>query len=152
MRGVPLRVFISYEFAAASLLAEMVFEAYQEVGVSGWVWHLHRESGGYLRTEIAERIGEADFVLFICTAGTIVSDGQTFEINNATNRNKHIWVATLGGEAFVPPALLGYIYDSATEETIGKKCQEIVNRLGQPTWPEVNSQQVVTSEASDVVT
>ncbi len=151
MSGItPLKVFISYEMAGAKQLAEVVFEAYREIGVSSWVWHLHRRSGAYLRTEIAERIGEADYILFICTDGTINSDGQRFEINNATNRNKEIWVVT-PDNAFVPPALLGYVFDPTTEDTIGDTCKGMVRRIGQPTWPEVTTPQVVTNETADVV-
>ncbi len=147
----PLRVFVSYEIAGARQYAEAAFQAFQEVSVSAWVWHLHRRSGAYLRTEIAERIGEADFVLFICTRGTRDAPGQRFEINNAGDRDKDIWVVTFDDE-FVPPALLGYVYDCIDSQPIGEICRQLVEQLGKPTWPTIEGQQIMTDETAEVTT
>ncbi len=133
---MPIRVFISYETATGTSLASTAHGTLSRGRVEAWVWHLHHRSGSYTFDEIAERIADADFVLFICSSGTKQSNGQRFEINTALALAKRIWVIATD-KAFVPPALVGFNYDGAPSGDVEFACDYWLTQLqnGFKEWP-----------------
>jgi hypothetical protein len=151
MADPKLRVFVSYETTGGKDLATEAFVTFRQLGVAAWVWHLHKTSGGYLHTEIADRIGDADFVLFLCTSGTSDSPGQRFEMNNALSREKSVWAMTMD-RRYVPAVLAGFVQDVTPLELFSATCKHLIDQWEQgfPAWPSVEKSASVMAETASV--
>jgi TIR domain len=152
--ATPRLIFISYEDVTGRPLAVAVRAALLEEGVSGWVWAIDHPDG-YVFSEIAKRISEADYICWVCTAGTIASEGQEWEIENAFGQRKlkRSWVIALEAH-HVPPSLKGYYRHEATPETVSAVVKDWLShcRRGFPDWPTPVSAvaDVTKSEAEDI--
>lgn len=106
-------IFISYEDRTGLDLARSVRAALIELDVSCWLWR-DDHPAGYVHSELARRIGDAEYICWVCTKGTIRSKGQVWEINNAFGQLKteRSWVVALDRK-YVPQTLAGYFHYTA---------------------------------------
>ncbi len=146
-----LRIFVSYDSASGSDYADAAYEGFRRRGATPWVWHRDHGSGAPTLTEIANHIDEADYVLFICTAGTRESWGQDFEINNALESRKRPLVLT-PDRSFVPPVLRGFNHDVYKLDAVDAACERLFDQIrgGFSHWQTVNSHAVVVDETTEV--
>jgi hypothetical protein len=143
-------VFISYEDKSGLLLATAIRAALTSERVAGWVWQIDHPSG-YVHSEIANRISEADYLCCVCTEGTITSEGQEWEFNNAFGQGKlkRAWVVA-PNRKFVPPMLAGYFQYEATPDTAQDVVKDWCERCrgNFPGWPTIR-QDAAESQADD---
>ncbi len=140
MAAGQVKVFISYSTGDGLVLARLVAEVCRRNEFDPWVWHDNRRSGAYTFSEIAAGIRDCDGVFFLCTASTAESLGQRFEINTALAYPKAIYVIALD-RRFVPPELVAFNQNVASEATFEADCQELIDEIekGFPTWPRYES-------------
>jgi hypothetical protein len=131
-----MNVFISYSTADGLELARKADAVFGEEGFSTWYWHRDRRSGAYTFDEIAERVRDCDYVLYICTESSGDSGGQRFERNQALARDKDIWVIAMD-RAYVPSALFAFNQNVISTDEFTGECQKLADesKRGFPNWP-----------------
>jgi hypothetical protein len=145
------RIFISYDDKTGLPMATAIREALLGEHISGWVWEIDHPRG-YVFSEIARRIQEADYICYVCTEGSLESEGQEWEIENAFGQGKakRSWVVATD-RIFVPIVLAGYFQHPITEDSLPESITEWVAacRAGFPGWRSVQTEVAPTEKLEE---
>lgn len=124
-------VFISYVHSEALDYATDAKIVFAECGFRTWAWQFDHAPVGRAKAEMVKNIEACDYFLDISTAGSRKSNGQEFERDEASKRNKPLIIFTFD-KKYISEVWKGddpLIYTEVTHQTFAPLCRKVAQYL-----------------------
>ncbi len=130
--------FISYQLDEAKHYADHAKRIFEGHGFRTWVWHHNRKHYGYVLDDIMDAIEACDFFVYICTAGSDSSRGQSFERDYAWECGKDPPVLLCFDPKYVSRIHRRQIYyNRVTDSTFTDERAKVAEELSVRQIPEI---------------